>query len=182
MSNIKDNLALSLPKTQARVLMKSRMWPTLYQPRICLFPSSLKRPARTSAIRINTTRCHDMHPRINQHHQPMVDCLRCLVRPWTIMNTRKSPLSHWRWSFYTSINEVPSLIIKTASISLTNKEEQLSTMLLEDKDNQGGTWVYISNEPQLINQGSRKIKKGWWEKSVQLYISSSLGLEGAKKN
>jgi hypothetical protein len=55
-------------------------------------------------------------------------------------------------------------------------------MPLEDKDNQGGTWVYISNEPQLINQGSRKIKKGWWEKSVQLSVSSSPGLEGAKKS
>jgi hypothetical protein len=37
------------------------------------------------------------------------------------------------------INEVPSLIIKTAGVSLTNKEEQLSAMPLEDKDNRGGT-------------------------------------------
>jgi hypothetical protein len=31
------------------------------------------------------------------------------------------------------------MIIKTAGVSLTNKEEQLSAMPLEDKDNQGGT-------------------------------------------
>ena len=30
MSNIKDNIALSLPKTQAKMLMKSRMQPTSY--------------------------------------------------------------------------------------------------------------------------------------------------------
>jgi hypothetical protein len=31
------------------------------------------------------------------------------------------------------------LIIKVAGVSLTNKEEQLSAMPLEDKDNQGET-------------------------------------------
>jgi hypothetical protein len=50
-----------------------------------------------------------------------------------------SSLSHWRLSFHASTNEVPSLIIKMAGVSLTNKEEQLFAMLLEDKDNQGGT-------------------------------------------
>jgi hypothetical protein len=30
----------------------------------------------------------------------------------------------------------------------------------EDKNNQGGIWVCISNEPQLVNQGSIKNKKG----------------------
>jgi hypothetical protein len=34
--------------------------------------------------------------------------------------------------------KVPSLTIKMVGVSLINKEEQLSTMLLEDKDNQGG--------------------------------------------
>jgi len=42
-------------------------------------------------------------------------------------------------------------------ISLTNKEEELSATPL---DNQGGTRVCIYNEPQLVNQGSTKIKKG----------------------
>jgi hypothetical protein len=60
-----------------------------------------------------------------------------------------------------------------AGVSLTNKEEQLFAMLLEDKDNQGGTWVCISNDPQLINQESIEIKKGWWKKSMQLFVSSS---------
>jgi hypothetical protein len=32
-----------------------------------------------------------------------------------------------------------SLAIKTAGVSLTNKEEQLSAMPLEGKDNQGGS-------------------------------------------
>jgi hypothetical protein len=31
------------------------------------------------------------------------------------------------------------LIIKAAGVSLINKEEQLSAMPLEEKDNQGGT-------------------------------------------
>ena len=55
-------------------------------------------------------------------------------------------------------------------------------MPLEDKDNQGGTWVRISNEPQLVKQESTEIKKGWWKKSMQLSVSSSLGLDGAKKS
>ena len=37
------------------------------------------------------------------------------------------------------VPEVPSLIIKTASVSLTNKEEQLSATPLQDKDDQVGT-------------------------------------------
>ena len=37
MSNIKDNIALSLPKTQARMLMKSRMQPTSYYPEYACF-------------------------------------------------------------------------------------------------------------------------------------------------
>ena len=41
-------------------------------------------------------------------------------------------------------------------------------MPLEDKDNQGGTWVHSPNEYQLVNQESTKIKKGWWEKNKQL--------------
>ena len=32
-------------------------------------------------------------------------------------------------------------------------------------DDQGGTWVCISNKPQLINQGSTKIKKMAWQKN-----------------
>jgi hypothetical protein len=44
-------------------------------------------------------------------------------------------------------------------VSLTNKEEQLSTMLIEDKNNRG-TRVCIFNGPQLVNQESTKIKKG----------------------
>jgi hypothetical protein len=34
--------------------------------------------------------------------------------------------------------KVPSLTINTAGVSLINKEEQLSAMPLEVKDNQGG--------------------------------------------
>ena len=53
-----------------------------------------------------------------------------------------------------------------AGVSLTNKEEELSATPLEDKDNQGETWVYISNGPQLVNQELMKMKKGWWKKSM----------------
>jgi hypothetical protein len=52
------------------------------------------------------------------------------------------------------------LTIKALVALLTNKEEQLSVMPLEDKNNQGGTRVCIFNGPQLINQESTKIKKG----------------------
>jgi hypothetical protein len=65
--------------------------------------------------------------------------------------------------------------------SLTNKEEQLSSMLLEDKNNQGGTRVCIFNGPQLVNQESTKIKKGLQKKSMQLFVFPSDG-EKAKLN
>jgi hypothetical protein len=61
-----------------------------------------------------------------------------------------------------------------AGVSLINKEEQLSAMPLEDKDNQGGTWVCISNEPQLINQGSTKNQERLMEEEhvvVRILIS-----------
>ena len=116
---------------------------------------------------------HGIHSRANRHRQSMVHCRLCLVRPWTTMVTQKTPLSHWRWTFHANTNEVPSLIIKMVIVSLTNKEEELSAMPLEDKDNQGETWVYISNGPQLINQESTKIKKGWWKKSMQLSVPST---------
>jgi hypothetical protein len=49
----------------------------------------------------------------------------------------------WHASSYqqTSVTKAGLLTLshKTAGVSLTNKEEQLSAMLLEDKDNQGGT-------------------------------------------
>jgi hypothetical protein len=49
------------------------------------------------------------------------------------------------------------LIIKTDGVSLT---EQLFIMPPKDKDHQGRTQVYISNEHQFINQDSKKIKSG----------------------
>ena len=120
---------------------------------------------------------HGVHSRANKHHQSMVHCRLCLVRPWTTMVTQKTPISHWRWSLYASTNEVLSSTINMAGVSLTNKEEELSAKPLEDKDNQGRTWVYISNGLQLVNQELMKIKKGWWKKSMQLSVSSS---DGAK--
>jgi hypothetical protein len=45
------------------------------------------------------------------------------------------------------------LIIKTDGVSLT---EQLFAMPPEDKDHQGRTRVYISNERQFVNQDSTK--------------------------
>ena len=93
-----------------------------------------------------------------------------------IMNNhghKKTSLSHQRWSFHANSNEVPSLTMKMTGVSLTNKEEELSAMPLEDKDNQGTTWVCISNGPQVINQESTKIKKGWWKKSMQLSVPST---------
>jgi hypothetical protein len=52
------------------------------------------------------------------------------------------------------------LTLKAPAALLTNKEEQLFAMSLKDKNNQGGTRVYIFNGLQLINQESIKIKKG----------------------
>jgi hypothetical protein len=54
---------------------------------------------------------------------------------------------------HANINEAPSLIIKIDGVSLT---EQLFAMPPEDKDHQGKTRVYISNEHQFINQDSTK--------------------------
>ena len=135
-----------------------------------LLSSSSKTPARTLAARAKMTRCHYI----------MVCILVSIdvINSWWSANGvswnhghKKSSLSHWRWSLHASTNEVPSLIIKTAGVLLTNKEEQLSATPLDDH---GGTRVCISNEPQLVNQGSTKIKKGWWKKSMQLV--------GAKKS
>ena len=129
---------------------------------------------KTSSHISNKDQDDRMPPHHGIHSLSMV-YLRCLVRPWMTMNTQKTPLSHWRWSLHANSNEVPSLIIKIAGVSLTNKEE-LSATPLEDKDNQGETLVYISNAPQLVNQKWTKIKKGWWKKSMRLSVSSSLGL------
>jgi hypothetical protein len=56
---------------------------------------------------------------------------------------------------HANINEAPSFIIKTDGVSLT---EQLFATPLEDKDHQGRTRVYISNEHQFVNQDPTKIK------------------------
>jgi hypothetical protein len=66
---------------------------------------------------------------------------------------------------------------------ITDKqEEQLFTMPLEDKDNQGGTQVCISNKHQFINQESLNIKKGWRKKNMQLSASLSPGSDSPKKS
>ena len=94
----------------------------------------------------------------------------------------KDTLKSSKMKFHANTNEVPSLIIKTAGISLSNREEQLSAMPLEDKDKQGGNWVRSPKELQLVNQESTKIKKGWWKKNMQLFVSSYLRSDGGKKS
>jgi hypothetical protein len=78
---------------------------------------------------------------------------------------KKTSLSHWRWSFHTSTNGVPSLTIKMADVLRINKEEQLSAMPL---DNQGGTWDRISQGTPTHYQESTKIKKGWWKEKCAI--------------
>ena len=68
----------------------------------------------------------------------------------------KTSLSHWRWSFHVSTNEDLSLIIKTAGISLTSKEEQLSATSLDD---QGGTWVASPMNPNPSTKNQQKSRK-----------------------
>jgi len=100
---------------------------------------------------------HGVHSRANRHHQSMVHCRLCLVSPRMTMVTQKTSLGHWRWSFHANTNEVHSLIFKTAGVSLTNKEEQLSAMPL---DNQGRTWVASpmnTNSSTKNQQKSRKV-------------------------
>ena len=88
----------------------------------------------------------------------MVVYWRCLARPWMTMVARWHPYSLENEAFTQVPMKVPPSTIKTAGVSLINREEQLSTMPLEDKDNQGGTWVCSSNEHQLVNQQkSRKV-------------------------
>jgi len=41
-------------------------------------------------------------------------------------------------------------------------------MPLEDKDNQGGTWVSISNEHQLVSQEINKNQEGLMREEKQL--------------
>jgi hypothetical protein len=119
-----------------------------------------------------------MHPCVNQ--SPIKGWLP--TKPWkdNDYGCKMMSLSHWRWSLHANINEAPSLIIKTDGISLT---KQLFAMSPEDKDHQGRTWVYISNEHRFVNQDStKKIKSGWWKKIMQLFVSSSLGLDSPKKS
>jgi hypothetical protein len=78
-------------------------------------------------------------------------------------------------------NEDSFLTLKAPATSLINKEEQLSAMPLENKNNQGRTRACIFNGPQLVNQESTKIKKGWQKKSMQLFIFPLDG-EKAKLN
>jgi hypothetical protein len=116
--NVEGNQALSLSRTQARRLIRSKGNP----PRI-----SQNTPA--SIIFENTSSHvsnkdqdnemplhHGVHSRANRHHQSMVHCQLCLVSLWTTMVTQKTPLCHWRWSFHANINEVYSLIFKTAGV------------------------------------------------------------------
>jgi hypothetical protein len=48
---------------------------------------------------------------------------------------------------------------KAAGVSLTNKEEQLSAMLLEDKDNQGGLELASPMNPNLSTKDQQKSRK-----------------------
>jgi hypothetical protein len=48
---------------------------------------------------------------------------------------------------------------KAAGVSLTNKEEQLSAMLLEDKDNQGGLEFASAMNPNLSTKDQQKSRK-----------------------
>ena len=75
---------------------------------------------------------HGIHSRANRHHQSMVHCQLCLVRPWTTMVVRGRPLVIGDEAFM----QILMRFLPRPSRRLTNKEEQLSTTPL---DNQGGT-------------------------------------------
>jgi hypothetical protein len=75
MSNIKDNLALSLPKTQARVLIRSRMHLVLAKntPASIIFENTISHVV--SKDQDNEMSLHyGVHSRANRHHQSMVHC------------------------------------------------------------------------------------------------------------
>ena len=84
MSNIKDNLALSLPKTQARMLMRSRVQPTLFLPKYAYFHHFRKDhlARRQQGLGSQMPLHHGMYPRINRCHQSMVVCRQCLMESW----------------------------------------------------------------------------------------------------
>ena len=113
---------------------------------------------KTSSHVVNkdkTTRCHY----ILAYNLMPID----VSNQWRSVNSvswnhghKKTSLSHWRWSFHANTNEVPSLTIKMAGISLTNKEEQLSAMPL---DNQGGTWVASPMNPNSSTKNQQKSRK-----------------------
>jgi hypothetical protein len=63
------------------------------------------------------------------------------------------------------------LIIKTDGVSLT---EQLFTRPPEDKNHQGRTRVYISNEHQFVNQDSTKKSRVVDERRSCNYLYSHL--------
>jgi hypothetical protein len=84
MSNIKDNLALSLPKTQERMLMRS-------MPASIAFVED-KLARRQQGLGWQMPMHHDMHPHINRCQKLMEVYRQCLIRswPWSQDNIPKS--------------------------------------------------------------------------------------------
>ena len=153
-----DNLTLSFPKTQAWMLMRSRMQPTLYYPEyVCSHHLRRYRFTHRQQGQGSWDAITAWHASLCQ--QTSINGVLSTMSQKTMNNhgCKMTSLSHWRWSFHASINEVPSSTIKMAS----SKEEQFSTTPLEEKDHQGRTRVCISNEHQFINQEPMKIKKDW---------------------
>ena len=86
-----DNLALSFPKTQAWMLMRSRMQPTLYFPEyIC--SHHLRRHGFTHRQQGQDNKMplhHGVHSYANRYHQSMVHYRLCLMANESLTNNKE---------------------------------------------------------------------------------------------
>ena len=161
-----DNLALSFPKTQAWMLMRSRMQPTLYYPEyIC---------------------SHHLQRHQFTHRQQELG-QRDATTSWCAISCQQNVINQW-WSVdgVSWNHEQPWAqedIPKSSKMKLSCKYQWGSFFDHQDDrrivNKQRTTFCHavrqssrnlscISNGPQFVNQESTKIKKGWWKKSMQL--------------
>jgi hypothetical protein len=99
--------------------------------KICLLSSFSRRPTHMSTLRTRMTRATTSW-KVSSYQQTseINGGLSNGVLKRYDHGHETTSQSHWRWGFYASTNEVLSLTIKTAGISLINKEAQLFAALL----------------------------------------------------
>lgn len=90
--NVEGNQALSLSRTQARRLIRSKGNPPRISqntPASIIFENTISHVSNKDQDNEMPLH-HGLHSRANRHHQSMVHCQLCLVSLWTTMVTQKT--------------------------------------------------------------------------------------------